>query len=733
MSVTRIAVAGNPNSGKSTLFNALSGANAKVGNYPGVTVERREARCRLSGADGQGKDTTLIDLPGCYSLTARSPEEEIAYGVMAGYLGTPPDRILCVVDATNLGRGLYLVQQLRERQADVVVALNMMDQATDEGLALDSDTLAQRLGLPVVPISARNREGLESLMQTVTTDGQAQDVQQAQDAAILDTMPEDLRGPIIDCQSLLQEQKHRATVGDALWWLTSDLDANLHALPENLVVKAKDLRQKLPKRFNERVIEARYAQVDRVLKGVESRAEGSQEGGESANQSRQEKVDSILLHPLWGMLVFIATMFVLFQAVFLWADPMITAVEDSIGWLGDHAADKIPEGLTRSLLINGLLAGIGNIIVFLPQIGLLFLGISLLEESGYLARAAYLLDGVMRKVGLHGKAFVPLMSSFACAVPGVMAARTVESSRDRLITILIAPFMSCSARLPVYVLVIAAVFSASAPVFGFISLGGLVITAMYFVGFFAALFTAFLLKRTLLNAPTPPLLLELPPYRMPIWRNVLRHVYTRSRVFVTQTGTVILALSVILWAILTFPQQGLDADAMASAQAHIASLEGDAKTAAEVELAHQNDAAKLRHTVGGRLGRAIEPIIEPLGFDWRIGIGLIASFAAREVLVSTLGQVYALDADIEADSPALRDAILKDIDPITQKPKFSPLVGISLMVFFVLAMQCLSTVATVKRETGSWKWAMGQLFYMNSLAYVVSLAVYQGGRLLGFS
>lgn len=689
-----VAIAGNPNSGKSTLFNAVTGARAKVGNYPGITVERKSATAVLPS----GTSARLVDLPGCYSLVARSGEEEVAHHVLTGKLDSQrPSLVICTVDATNLPRALYLVLQLIELDVPVVVALNMIDVAEATGLQIDTAKLSERLGVPVVAISAKHKRGLEDLMATVDKHLAANGRNEKHIPIALSNA--DRSG--IDALTAAGAPSE----GEALWLLTSNLkdlmlatDLKLSSLAQQ---KRLDLDSGHPGAFARRVIEARYAVIDRLIDGVlDTRA--------FREDSRTAALDRFLLHPVYGLLAFAVTMFVVFQTIFTWATPAMDGIEWLVGAAAQWLEGTIAESLTRSLLVNGVLAGIGSVLVFLPQIAFLFLLLTLLEESGYLARAAFLLDRLMRRVGLHGKAFVPLMSGFACAVPAIMAARTVESRRDRIVTIMATPFMSCSARLPIYVLVVAAVFSQAEPVLGFLSLGGIVITAMYLLGFFAGLGTAFILKRTVLKSPAPPFIMELPTYKMPSVKAVIRMVYDRCKVFVVQTGTVILALSLILWALLTFPAP-----------------------TTEVEDAAKADAIRLEQSFGGRIGHAIEPVIAPLGFDWRIGIGLVASFAAREVLVSTLGQVYALGADVEPESPALRDALLADTDPSTGKPRFTPLVGVSLLVFFVLAMQCLSTVATVKRETNSWRWAIAQLVYMNTLAYVASLLVFQGGRLLG--
>jgi ferrous iron transport protein B len=424
-------------------------------------------------------------------------------------------------------------------------------------------------------------------------------------------------------------------------------------------------------------------------------------------------------------------MMLLFQAVFTWCDPLIGGIESAMAALAVWVSEWMPRGILNELFVEGIIAGIGNILVFLPQIILLFLGIAILEDTGYMARAALLVDRMMRGVGLHGKAFVPLLSSFACAIPGVMAARTISNRRDRLVTILIAPLMSCSARLPVFTLVIGAVFATAAPVWGVFSLGGLLITAMYFLGLFAALAMARLFKSTLLKAPTPPFLMELPSYKLPSIKTVGVEVYRRGRIFVVQTGTIILALSVILWALMAYPRYEFTAEQKAQQMSQL--TQKLSVEEARSEVSKREASQRLHDSIAGHMGRFIEPAIAPLGFDWKIGIGLIGSFAAREVLVSTLGQVYGVGSNIDEESVVLRKAILSDIHPDTGKPRFTPLTGLSLMVFFVLAMQCMSTVAVVRRETASWHWPLFMIAYMNGLAWLGAFATYRIGLMLGMA
>ena len=699
--MTRFAIAGNPNAGKSTLFNRLTGARARVGNYPGVTVERKEGRLTLA----DGRTVELLDLPGCYSLTARSPEEEVTHDVLMGRLGEATvDAVLCVVDASQLARGLYLLLQLLELQRPLVLVLTMLDTAKRQGLQLDLARLHSCLQVPVIAVQ-RGPDGLVPLL--------------AQLAAPLPAIPPSPAyaglnagewAAIASVQAIQSPGETHHSLGTALWLLTSDRACLERRWPADLLRACDNVRAELdaaePVPFSRRLIAARYAVVDATVLVTISQAVGT----DMAHGS--QRLDRLLLHPIAGPLLLICLLFGLFQAVFSGAEPLMREIEGGLTWVARGVTSWVPPGLTQSLLLHGILAGVGNTLVFLPQIGLLFIGLALLEDSGYLARAAFLLDRLMRRVGLPGQAFIPLMTSFACAVPGIMATRTMASRQDRLTTMLIAPFMTCSARLPVYALIIAAVFSGMPPLFGWLAPGVLVLFAMYALGLAAALGTAWLLQRTLVPTRGGEMLMQLPAYQWPQPALVLRRAAERCWTFVCDSGTVILALSILLWALLSFPRLPPPPPGQAPSPT--------------------TRAAALEHSWGGRLGHAIEPAIAPLGFDWRIGIGLIASIAAREVMVTTLAQVYALDAEAEDQGPSLRLALQAARDPKTGRARFTPLRGLSLMVFFVLAMQCMSTVAVVRRETGSWAWPLGQWLYMNGLAYAAAWLVYQGGRALGW-
>jgi len=636
-----IVVAGNPNAGKTSLFNALTGLRQKVANYPGVTVESKTGEWVL---DKRLPVARLIDLPGLYSLNPTSLDEQIARDVLLGRQTeiADPDVTVVVVDATNLVRNLYLATQLIETGRAVVIALTMFDLAERSGLRIDVQKLSAELGVAVVPVVAKQRRGLNDLSRTVI---------KAHDECSATSF----RGLEFDDPRPGQDQ--------------SDL-IRRYAMIERIVSEAVDVRADERTRVSERI-------------------------------------DRVVTHRIFGPVILLLVMLFVFQAIFSWASLPMTLIDSVFTGLGDLARTYLPSSIFTDLLADGIIAGVGGVLAFLPQILLLFLFISLLEDSGYMARAAFLMDRLMRAVGLHGRAFVPLLSSFACAVPGIMATRTIEHPKDRITTIMIAPFMSCSARLPIYTLVIAALFSGKA-VLRFISLGAVIILAMYLFGVLAAILVALVMKRTVLKAPPTPFVMELPPYRLPDVRNVAHALLSRCSIFLRKAGTVILAMSILFWALAAFPRSGNPHNGSPSEAA-----------------SHQ-----VQNSFAGRAGRLIEPVIAPLGFDWKIGVGLISSFAARETIISTLNIVYSVGDDSENKSSlveAMRTARRPDGSRV-----WTPLTGLSLILFFLLACQCMSTVAIVRRETNSWRWPLFMVSYMLVLAYVTSLVVYQGGHLLGF-
>jgi ferrous iron transport protein B len=661
-----IALAGNPNAGKTTLFNALTGLRQKVANFPGVTVERKEGVWKIGENYAR-----LIDLPGLYSLDATSLDEQIARDVLTGKARDlpRPDAIIAVVDATNLERNLYLVTQLLEYKIPLVVALTMVDLAEKQKHEIDAEKLGRKLGVPVISVTAASGDGLEDLSAEVF--------------AALGKIPS----------------------------RPFELDFDGEASSDNARI---------------------FARYNFISQAVQE----SVRHHDLAEHNFSEKIDRVLTHRFFGLLILVGVLLLVFQTIFSWATLPMDLLESGFGAFGEFVKTNLPEGVLNDLLVDGVIAGVGGVLIFLPQILLLFLFISILEDTGYMARAAFLMDRLMSRVGLHGKAFLPLMSSFACAIPGIMAARTIENPRDRLATILIAPFMSCSARLPVYALMIATFF-AGQTVFGFLSLGAVLMLAMYALGIVTAVVVAFVLKKTLLKSPLPPFVMELPPYRLPNARNVVQNMLTRAWMFVRRAGTVILAISIILWALAYFPRSD-QPSAVSSQPAQIAAEHSEQTTPESEQTAaaaaadeEAQAAAQLQNSYAGRLGHLIEPVIAPLGFDWKIGVALISSFAAREVLVSTLSIIYNVGKDANEESETLTQAI-RDAKRDDGTPVWTPLTALTLMVFFVLAMQCMSTIAIVRRETNSWPWTLFMVGYMTAIAYLAAFLTYQGGRLLGF-
>lgn len=718
----QVAVAGNPNTGKTTLFNALTDASGHVGNYPGITVDRLTAELEL---DGMMVD--LVDVPGTYSLNARSREEQVAIDEILGRAGSRrPDLVLMVLNATNLERSLYTLLQVQELGFPVLAVANMMDEARDRGIRLDLDGLGSALGVPVLPVVAREGEGLGALRETLASmlsgDHPRQtnpwswrpsgDLREHLDE--LAPFADDLLG----ADATLFERRALA-----LWCLMSiDEDDDLQGIPDELRAHTTRLLAEMKDEGHDldiEVTQARYGFIDRILQ--ENRRQ------ERARGDVSRKIDGVLTHPIYGLAAFLLTMGIIFAALFDWAAPLMDGLEGGVGWFADLAASVLPDGLLQDMVVDGVIAGVGSVVVFLPQILILFLFITLLESSGYLARAAFMMDRLMRRLGLSGKAFVPMLSGFACAVPGIMATRTLESRRDRLITMMVLPLISCSARLPVYVLIIAALFPSEDKILGPISLGVAMMFGLYVVSTATALIAAGLLGRFVFRGETPSLLLELPPYRIPSVKQVARVLWDRGLDFLRTAGTVILVASIVLWGLLEFPKPeaySQDFDLAITAAEEL----GDEDSVIELENARK--AEELEASMAGRMGRLIEPVIRPLGYDWKIGVGLIGSIAAREVFVSTLGQVYSV-GEADEDSDTLREAMR------TQRhrdgsPVYTPLTGLSILVFFMFAIQCFATVATVKQEAGGWKWALFQVGYMTSLAYVAALLVYQVGSALGF-
>ncbi|MBI5464234.1 MAG: ferrous iron transport protein B [Ignavibacteriales bacterium] len=689
-----VAIVGNPNSGKTTLFNALTGLRQKVANYPGVTIEKKEGRLTLP----TGRAVTLLDLPGAYSLTPNSPDETIAINVLLGQqTGTPaPSFVVCVVDASNLERNLYLVSQLLDLHLPLIVALNMVDVAEREGYNINFDVLEQELGVPIVPVVATKGRGLNVLLQKMSGPLQVSSQRQkwkadpvlADEHAELETMLQSEQGlspSVAYHEALVLLSSEDAITQNGRRFTTTIIE---HVQQDHRRLRSLGIDPMAS------MIEARYAWIHSVCTAAVSFSP-------AVRRSLTDRLDSVLAHKVWGLAIFFAVMAFMFQTVFAWAELPMNWIANGIDAMGKGITVLMPPGDLRGLVVGGALGGVGAVIAFLPQIIFLFLFLGVLEDSGYMARAAFLMDKLMSRVGLHGKSFIPLLGSFACAIPGIMATRTIENRKDRLVTMLVAPLMSCSARLPVYALMIAA-FIPQKKIFRVFSLPALTLAAMYFLGLIVALAAAWVFKKTLLKSETPAFIMELPPYRTPSIRSLLLHTSERAWAFVKRAGTFILGVSIILWFLATYPKL-------------------DGATPSE----------RLEKSFAGRAGKLIEPVIRPLGFDWKIGIGLVGSLLQREVFVSTMGTIYNIADANQAEAVSLREKLRADVNPITGQPVFTMLTALCLMVYYVLAMQCLSTVAVVRRESNSWKWPAFMISYMTVLAYAGTFLTYRIGLLLG--
>lgn len=691
----KIALLGNPNSGKSSLFNHLTGLNQKVGNFPGVTVDKKIGKARISDTI----QADIIDLPGVYSLYPRSVDEQVVYDYLNDRASEDfPDLLLVVADASNLKRNLFLYSQLYDLGIPLILVLTMTDIAQEHGLKLETSVLQHILKVPVVLMNTRTGKNLFRLRELIA----AGTVHPGGYTFPVDELAPELIAEIRTTLNLdnAAQALHLAHRHEQIAGLTEDQREQIRAIVKKY-------------RFDSRALQVsetmnRYAFVDSVVAQVQSG---------QGKPAFSEKLDRILTHGVWGYLIFFLILFVVFQAIFSWASLPMDYIDQGFGALASLAEEHLPEGPLTSLLTEGIIAGLGGILIFIPQIAILFAFIALLEESGYMARVMFIMDKFMRKFGMNGRSVVPLISGVACAVPAIMAARSIDNVKERLITIFVTPFMSCSARIPVYTVLIALVIP---PVSygGVISLQGLVLMFLYLAGFGMAVLTGVIMNKMMkVGGPKSFFILEFPTYKMPRWKNVLLTILEKVKSFTFEAGKVIMAISVVLWVLATYGP----ADKIESGKEN-AVFKAQMQNLSAEDTEHLVSSAALENSYAGHLGKFIEPVIRPLGFDWKIGIALITSFAAREVFVGTMATIYSIGD--EAEETSVMERMRKELHPVTGEPFYNLPMGLSLLVFYAFAMQCMSTLAIVYRETKGFKWPLIQFFTMSGVAYLCSLIVF---------
>lgn len=690
-----IALLGNPNVGKTSLFNRITKLNQKVGNYPGITVEKREGSIKVGD-----EDYKIIDLPGTYTLFPNSLDEEVVFNTLANK-NTVPDLVVVVSEPSTINRGVVLYQQVRESGLPAIFVLNMMDEIDAKGVEIDIPSLENYLKTKVFKTNARTGEGINELTKNLN-------VQPAPYFNSL-TLPVEYKEPLDEAKKLFPLSTEYRTwqylAQDSIKILSPEENSQLLAIRSKYKISIQQLQKA------EAVL--RQEKINNDLQQILSKKENKK-------LSFTEKIDNILIHPVYGYLIFFGLLFLIFQAIYTWSGPLMDGVDGLFASLGESASALLPEGPLADLLVNGVIAGIGGIVIFLPQIIILFLFISLMEETGYMSRVVFLMDRWLKPFGLNGKSVIPLMSGVACAIPAVMSARNIENPKERLLTMLVTPFMTCSARLPIYVVIIGLVIPDT-DFLGF-NIQGIVLFAMYILGIIAALFSALILNKVIKSVRKSYLIFELPTYKMPDWKNVLNTVWEKSSGFLFGAGKIILAISIILWVLGNFGPN----DKFSEPEKYITQ---ENPHFSEEQIADEVTAYKTEYSYLGYLGRGIEPVIEPLGYDWKIGIGLLASFAAREVFVGTVAVVYSLgeDLDIEDDEQkqTLFTRMKSEINRNTGQPTYNLASGVSLLLFYAFAMQCMATIGVVKRETGSWKWTLIQAGFMTGLAYIAALIAYQ--------
>ena len=709
-----IALAGNPNSGKTTIFNALTGARQHVGNYPGVTVEKKEGTARFQDAT-----FTVVDLPGTYSLTAYTIEEIVARNFL---IDEKPDAVVDILDASNLERNLYLAVQFTELGVPLVLALNMSDVARDRGLQINHGKLSELLGIPVVPTVGHKGRGIQELLAAVTEvchgpGGQKRPTRQVDYGHEVEPHVEQLAGVVA---------RHDSCADRARWYALKLLEGDDETAKrvQSLCPDGCEAIFKEAVRLRTHIEGISGADIGTVLADgrygfiAGACAEAVSQTAE-ARVSRSERIDRVVLSRWLGLPIFAVLMYAVFQLTFALGEPLMGGMEAAFEWLGGTIASFWPEGsdsLLRSLLMDGIIGGVGGVLVFLPNILLLFLAIAFLEDTGYMARAAFIMDRLMHKIGLHGKSFIPMLIGFGCTVPAVMATRTLETRRDRLTTIMVLPLMSCGARLPIYMLIIPAFFPQAwqAPM----------LWTIYIIGIVLAVVLAKLLRATLFKGEAVPFVMELPPYRMPTLRGLLLHMWERSWLFLKKAGTIILGIAILMWALSVWPKPG--AEQVEQFEQQRATVEARADIGPEEkenllrDIDNSATEVELEHSVIGRIGKGVAPVLRPLGFDWKVSTAMLGAFAAKEVFVAQMGIVHAV-GEADEESETLRDKL---------QATYTPLQGFCIMLFCLISMPCMATVAVTRRETGSWKWALFQLGGLTLLAWVLTAAVYQVGRLI---
>ena len=727
-SLSRIALVGNPNTGKSTLFNCLTGLRQKVGNYPGVTVQRKVGRTLIDSTEVE-----IVDLPGTYSLAATSPDERVVIDSLQGDVEglDRPELALCIVDATNLQRNLFLAFQVGQLGLPMVLALNYWDSAKKRRIQVDVEGLEKRLGIPVVPISASRAEGVVDLRKAM---GRA-----LKDKPLLRSpdFPAAIPEAVLQVRSALSEGVGEHLSDAAVLRGIFDGDDRVFERAGASDSQIREVFSLSKKALFQGGLNPANAEAVLLYQHIKDTIEPCINKGDGAQLDGSESIDSLLTHKFWGLIAFLSLMYLVFQSVYSWAGPFMDLIDGGKALIQDGVSSLLESWpMVQSLATDGIIEGVGAVVIFLPQILILFFFIALLEDTGYMARAAFLMDKLFSWCGLSGKSFVPLLSSYACAIPGVMATRTIQDPKARLVTILVAPFMSCSARLPVYVLMIGAFIE---PRYG-AAIAGMVLFAMHFVGLLVAMPFAYLMNKYILKTPPQPFLLELPSYQIPKVRDVFLRMYNQGKEFVVNAGTVIFAITIVIWALLYFPRPDSVADAARSdflnqvAAERGVSLETsiglvESEESLQQELEHTVASAYIEQSIMGRMGKAIQPVFDAAGFDWKITVGVIASFPAREVIISTLGIIYSLGGDVDEETGSLRDSLVNQTwssGPRAGQPIFTIPVVVGIMVFFALCQQCGATLAIIAQET-SWRWAAVSFGFMTLLAWLSSILIYQVG------